>query len=160
VSSPVDALASLESALHLGYLDENGLDALLRLVPLRMHGLIARLDRGAQSGYETHTRVKLLDAGHDVRTQVYVRGAGRLDLLVDECVGIETDGEAWHGPERFVPDRTKDLIVEGEGIRVLRIARPHIFEEWQRTLATIERMVRDARRATSENRARRARSNR
>jgi very-short-patch-repair endonuclease len=151
---PLDALASVESALHLGYLSERGLDSLAHHGSLQVRQLLDRLDRGAQSGFETHTRVKLLDAGYRVRTQVHVPGAGRLDLLVESCVGIETDGAAWHGPDRFIHDRTKDLVVEGHGIRVLRIARPHIFEEWPRTLATIDRMVQDARAATSENRGR------
>jgi very-short-patch-repair endonuclease len=155
---PLDALASVESALHLGYLSERGLDSLTHHGSLRVRTLLGRLDRGAQSGFETHTRVKLLEAGYRVRTQVHIPGAGRLDLLVESCVGIETDGAAWHGADRFIHDRTKDLIVEGQGIRVLRIARPHIFEEWPRTLATIDRMVKDARAATSEKRGRGRRS--
>ena len=141
---PIDWLASAESALHTGYLSEGEWHDVVRIAPQWMRPTIARLDRGAQSGFETHTREQLVSAGHRVRTQVGVVGASALDLLVDECVGVETDGEKWHGPERFIHDRTKDIVVEGHGIRVLRIGRPHIFDSWPRTLATIERMISDA----------------
>lgn len=141
---PDDALASVESALHKEFITEDELDKLLLHAPKRLQPVLAKLDRGAQSGFETHTRVRLLRARFRVQTQFYVPGAGKLDLLVNECVGVETDGEKWHGPERFIPDRTKDLITEGHGIRMLRIARPHIFDSWPQTLDTIRRMVDDA----------------
>lgn len=141
---PDDALASVESALHTRFIDEVDFAQLVQRSPERLHGIFAKLDRGAQSGYETHTRLLLLDAGFRVQTQFKVPGAGHIDLLVNGCVGVETDGEQWHGPERFLPDRTKDIIVEGVGIRTLRIAGPHIFVSWPRTLATIRRMVHDA----------------
>lgn len=141
---PNDALASVESALHKEFIDEDDFAQLILRAPERLHSILAKLDRGAQSGYETHTRLRLVHAGFRVRTQFKVPGAGHIDLLVNGCVGVETDGEKWHGPERFLPDRTKDISVEGNGIRVLRIARPHIFDSWPTTLATIRRMVNDA----------------
>lgn len=141
---PDDALASVESALRLGYLDERDFEILWSFAPQWARRILARRDSGAQSGLETHTRLKLIDAGHAVRTQVRVIGTSPLDLLVDECVGVETDGHKWHA-DRFMKDRTKDIVVEGAGIRVLRIGGPHIFETWPQTLATIERMIRDAR---------------
>lgn len=141
---PDDALAAVESALHLRFISEDDLSELLLRAPERLHSTLARLDRGAQSGYETVTRLKLVRAGFRVYTQFYIVGAGHFDLLVNGCVAVETDGEEWHGPERFLPDRTKDLIAEGQNIRVLRIARPHIYEWWPQTLHTIEEMVRGA----------------
>lgn len=144
-----DFLASVESAVHLGFFPESELSELAALLPARLRPTLDRFDRGGQSGYETHTRVQLLDAGHRVRTQVPVPGTSPLDLLVDDCVGVETDGRRWH-EDRFLADRTKDIITEGHGIRILRIAGTHIFESWPRTLATIERMIRDARCRGSE----------
>ncbi|MCU1577893.1 MAG: hypothetical protein JWP19_97 [Rhodoglobus sp.] len=141
---PDDALACVESALHLGYLDERGLRLVYSLAPRSAQRILARRDPGAQSGLETHARLKLLAAGHTVRTQVPVPGTSDLDLLVDERVGVETDGRKWHA-DRFIEDRTKDIIVEGAGIRMLRIAPSHVFTTWPRTLATIERMLRGAR---------------
>ncbi|MFM9877900.1 MAG: type IV toxin-antitoxin system AbiEi family antitoxin domain-containing protein [Rhodoglobus sp.] len=138
--SGYDALAAVESAAHLGYLNETDLGRLLELAPQRMRAVLKRLDLRSQSGFETFTRLQLQDAGHHVECQVPIPGAGVLDLLVDDCVGIETDGEKWHA-SRFHADRTKDVLIEAWGIRVLRIGRPLIFDEWPTTLATIERMV-------------------
>ncbi|MDJ0338430.1 hypothetical protein [Cryobacterium sp. PH31-O1] len=140
----VDALACLESALFMKFLTEDDLDELLRLAPDHLRSVLRRLDRGAQSGFETFTRVGFVRAGFRVETQFYVPGAGHVDMLVNGCVGVETDGEEWHGPERFLPDRSKDREVERQGIRVLRLARPHIFDTWHTTLETVRRMVSDA----------------
>ncbi|MDF1479057.1 type IV toxin-antitoxin system AbiEi family antitoxin domain-containing protein [Leifsonia sp. H3M29-4] len=140
-----DALACIESALHLRELDERGLRRLRELAPRWMRATLARLDRGAQSGLETHARLRLQDAGHRVRTQAIVPGAGPLDLLVDECVGVETDGRQFH-EATFIADRSKDITIESWGIRVLRLGSPHVFDSWPDTLAAIERMVADARR--------------
>lgn len=143
---PDDALACVESALHTGFLSDDQLDLVMLSAPERLHPVFAAIDRGAQSGYETHVRLKLIGAGLRVRTQAYVPGAGHVDILVEECVGLEVDGEKWHGPERFLHDRTKDRNAELEGIRMLRIGRPHIFEDWPLTIAAIQRMVTDAQR--------------
>lgn len=144
---PTDALACLESALHEGYLDENGLGVLLHLAPLRMAATLRRLDRGAQSGFETIVRIAIVDAGYRVRTQVPIPGTSDSDLLVEDCVVIETDGQKFHGPERFIADRTKDLVIQRWGLRSMRIAWPHIFEEWPETLATLDVLIAEARRS-------------
>jgi len=133
-------LAAVESAWHLDLLDVDGVDLLREHAPGRMAPTLARLDLRSQSGFETHTRVKLEDAGHDVESQIPIPGSSDLDLLVDGCVGIETDGRKWH-ETRFIADRTKDLVLESWGIRTLRLGAPHIFGQWPDTLATIERMV-------------------
>jgi very-short-patch-repair endonuclease len=141
--TPYDALASVESALHTGYLDELGLRTVIEAAPRWMTPALDRLDRGAQSGLETHTRLRLQDAGHAVMSQVRIPGAGILDLLVDDCVGVETDGSLWHA-ETFLGDRTKDIGIETWGIRVLRIGATHVFRTWPDTMLAIERMVADA----------------
>lgn len=141
---PLDWLASVESALHLGNLDEHGLEWLRVRIPGRLRSTLLRLDRGAGSGLETFTRELIRDAGHVVETQVWVPGVGRLDLLVDSLVGVETDGVKWH-LDRFTADRTKDIGVRLWGVPTLRIGSHHIFEMWDETLATIEIMLADAR---------------
>lgn len=85
----------------------------------------------------------LQDAGYAVVSQVRIPGAGILDLLIDDCVGVETDGSRWHA-ETFLGDRTKDIGIETWGIRVLRIGAPHVFTTWPDTMLAIERMVADA----------------
>lgn len=142
--SPLDWLASVESALHLGNLDEHGLEWLRASIPDRLRSTVRRLDRGAGSGLETFSRERIRDAGHVVETQVWIPGVGRLDLLVDGLVGVEADGEKWHR-DRFTADRTKDIGARLWGVPILRIGRYHIFEAWDETLATLEVMLADAR---------------
>jgi very-short-patch-repair endonuclease len=139
---PVDWLACVESLLHLARIDERALEILAAAVRGSARPMLGRLDRDAESGLETHARCRLQDAGFAVETQVRVPGVGRLDLVVEGRVAVETDGRRWH-EHRFLEDRTKDLRIEAWGIRVLRIAPVHIFDEWAETLATIERMVRE-----------------
>lgn len=144
----VDWLACVESALHLGSIDEQDLVLLAAAVPRRTATVLGRLDRGAQSGLETHLREKLRSAGHRTRSQVEIPGAGPIDLLVDGLVGVEADGAKWHA-ERFLRDRTKDIRVRAWGIPVLRLGKPHVFELWDETLDVIELMIDDARRVRS-----------
>ena len=141
---PIDWLACVESALHLGNLDERDLTELASTLPRRLRSTLAKLDRGAQSGLETHGREKIRDAGHTTESQFEVPGTSPVDLLIDGCVALETDGEMWHGG-RFHADRTKDIRVRAWGFPVLRIGHPHLFEMWPETLATLEDMIRDAR---------------
>ena len=143
---PIDWLACVESALHLGHLTDTGLAALVARTPRRLRRTLAKLDRGAQSGLETHGREKIHDAGHTTQSQFAVPGAGTVDLLVDGCVAVETDGEKWH-EGRFHADRTKDIRVRAWNYPVLRIGRPHLFELWPETVAALEDMIRDARAA-------------
>lgn len=107
-----------------------------------MNGVLERLDRGAESGLETIVRLRLVDAGFRVRTQVRV-GRWPVDVLVAEKVAVEVDGRKWH-QDRFIKDRTRDIDTEAAGIRVLRIAKTHIVDSWPRTLEAITRMVIDA----------------
>ena len=140
----IDALACLESALYKKFITGDDLDELLLRAPDRLRKVLDLIDRGAQSGFETFSRVGFIRAGYRVETQFFVSGAGHFDMLLNGCVGVETDGEEWHGPDRFVPDRTKDREAERQGIRTLRLARPHIFDTWSTTLETVRRMVNDA----------------
>lgn len=140
---PTDWLACVESAAHLERLRPQEIERLDAIVGARTRRTLRRRDPRAESGLETHARCRLEDAGFSVVSQVDIPGAGRLDLLVDDRVAVETDGRRWH-EHRFLEDRTKDIRVEAWGIRVLRIAPVHVFDEWPHTLATIERMVRES----------------
>ena len=142
---PYDALAAIESSVHLGHLPRHRIDELTVRAPGRMHGTLARMNLHAQSGLETHARLKLEDAGHKVECQVEFPGAGHIDLLVDGCVGIETDGRLWH-ENRFLEDRTRDIGVATWGIPVLRPAKVHVFEKWPDTLFAIQQLVAQQRR--------------
>lgn len=141
-----NALAAMESAIHEEFLTIEQVRRISRLAPRRLEPLVRQLDTNSQSGVETIVRTRLIAAGHRVVPQAPVPGMGHGDLLVDDCVNIETDGRAWHGEDRFTADRDRDLLAEGLGRRVIRLHSGHVFREWESTLAVIERVVADARR--------------
>lgn len=141
-----NAIACLESAVHENFLTEQQVRRLCVHAPRRLQVGIREMEFTAGAGIETITRRRLRHAGYSVAAQVRVRGLGDQDLVVEDCVALETDGEKWHGPNRFHADRDRDLIVEGLGRRALRLTHRHVMFEWDSTLLTIARVVADAKR--------------
>jgi len=133
--------------VHEGHLTVAEVEEICRAAPARLQPGIREMEFTSDSGLETITRRRLRHAGFTVEAQVRVNGLGDEDLVVEGCVALETDGEKWHGPNRFQADRDRDLIAEGLGRRTLRLTHQHVMFEWPTTLAIIERVVFDAKRA-------------
>jgi very-short-patch-repair endonuclease len=144
-----NAIACLESAVHEGFLTQNEVRIITDLAPARLQEAIAEMEFTAGSGVETLIRRKLRRAGYSVEAQVRVAGVGDEDLVVEDCVALESDGKKWHGPDRFHQDRRRDLKTEGLGRRTLRVTYALVMFEWDSTLATIDRVVADAKREQS-----------
>jgi very-short-patch-repair endonuclease len=141
-----NAIACLESAVHEGFITEAELWEICALAPERLQAGIAEIELTADSGQETITRRRLRHAGYRVVAQETPKGLPAQDLVVEDCVAIETDGKKWHGPDRFQADRDRDLLYEGLGRRVLRLTQRHILAEWESTFLVIKRVVDDAQR--------------
>ncbi|MET0954913.1 MAG: hypothetical protein ABWY68_03115, partial [Cryobacterium sp.] len=141
-----NAIACLESAVHEGFITKDELMEICAVAPERLQAGIAEIEFTADSGQETITRRRLRHAGYHVVAQETPRGMPAEDLVVEDCVAIETDGKKWHGPERFQADRDRDLLYEGLGRRVLRLTQRHILAEWETTFLVIKRVVEDAQR--------------
>ena len=139
-----NAIAALESAIHERFLTSSQLARITSIAQGRLEDGIGRLVRNSGSGLETITRLRLQRAGHTLTTQAFVPGLGRQDLLVDDVVAIEVDGEAWHGPEQFHRDRARDLQATRLGRRTIRITANHIRDDWPATLVAIERAIEEA----------------
>jgi very-short-patch-repair endonuclease len=65
-------------------------------------------------------RVLLLDLGLAVRPQVPFGGVGRVDLLVERWVIVETDGAEFHDGTVSPRDRRRDAALASRGYTVLR----------------------------------------
>jgi len=139
-----NAIAAMESAIHKGFLTEEQVRRLGVLAPRRLQGGIRQLSTTSESGNETIVRLRLVAVGYRVEPHGHVPGLGHQDLLVEDCVGLEVDSEAWHGQDQAQEDVRRDLVSEGLGRRVLRIRPDDIHQRWPSTLAVIDRMVRDA----------------
>ncbi len=144
-----NAIACLESAVHEGFLTIAQVRQLCAQAPVRLAGGIRELEFTSGSGMETIVRRRLRHVGYSVVAQVKVAGIGDEDLVVEDCVAIETDGEKWHGPDRFHADRIRDLKTEALGRRSIRLTQDQVLYEWETTLAAIARVVTDAQREQS-----------
>ena len=141
-----NAIACLESAVHEGYITKDELWMICARAPERLHAGIREIELTADSGQETIVRRRLRHAGYSVVAQESLPDLPAQDLVVEDCVDLETDGKKWHGPDRFQADRDRDLIYEGLGRRVLRLTQRHILHEWESTFLVIKRVVEDAQR--------------
>lgn len=100
----VAAIVALGSALNSGLLRPSQLADLKALLLPSKRSSIDKVDCGSQSGLETI--VRLLMRAHRVRfrTQVYIPGVGRVDMVLGDRLVLELDGKGFHA-ENFENDR-------------------------------------------------------
>ncbi|MCR2785155.1 MULTISPECIES: type IV toxin-antitoxin system AbiEi family antitoxin domain-containing protein [unclassified Microbacterium] len=140
--SPRAAIATLDSAWHLGFVDEAGIAEVFRLLPHRFAVLRALVDRRSESGPETFMRLLLRAQGWHVDVQVQIRGVGRVDLVVNGWLIIECDSEAFHGDwETGKRDRRRDLQAARQGYVTLRPIAEDILFRTDEVLAAIRDAV-------------------
>ena len=113
-------IASVDSALHIGALQPSQLPELRSGLPQLGRRALDLTDRRAESGLESIVRVIALDLGLRVRSQVRVAGVGRVDLIVEGWVVIETDGSAFHDQPLSARDRARDARLVAGGRAALR----------------------------------------
>lgn len=132
------AVAVIDSALHLGLIAPGPVASTLHLLPSRLRSLLAALDGRAESGIEWLTRFRLRACGIFCATQVEIPGVGLMDLLVDGWLIIELDGRRWHTTQDvFMRDRRRDGAATAQGYTVLRFTYADVVHHWDRTLSTI-----------------------
>ncbi|WOQ69181.1 hypothetical protein RYJ27_10815 [Microbacterium limosum] len=128
--TPRAAIATLDSAVNLGLVDEEGLDELFRLVPRRRRGLRALVDGRCESGPETFVRLLLRALGLSFECQVWIDGVGRVDFVVEGWLVIQCDSRAHHGGwQAQVADRRRDLALAARGYASIRPVAADIFAD-------------------------------
>jgi very-short-patch-repair endonuclease len=132
-----EAVAALDWAMHTGLFDEIDLHRLIRALPADFAELADWADIDCESLPESLGRTRMRLRGHAVRSQVDLTSGERLDLVVDECVGLETDGEQFHR-DRFERDRLKDLAIAIDGYHGIRVSARTVFHAWPLAEAAIE----------------------
>ncbi|MGC5169187.1 DUF559 domain-containing protein [Microbacterium sp. DT81.1] len=119
--NPRSAIATLDSAWHAGWVDEEGIAAVFRLLPRRFRVLRSNLERRSESGPETLVRLMARALGCDVEAQVSMPGVGRVDLVLDGLLVIECDSQEFHqGWTSQQRDRSRDLALAAMGYVTLR----------------------------------------
>lgn len=128
--APRAAIATLDSAVHRGLIDEAELDELFRQVPVRRRRLRYLVDGRCESGPETFVRLLLRALGLRFECQVWIDGVGRVDFVVEGWLVIECDSRAHHGGwEAQVADRRRDLALAERGYATVRPVAADIFAD-------------------------------
>jgi very-short-patch-repair endonuclease len=138
----MDAVASLDSALNLGYLSTFELADLLDPLPGRYARFFGMVDAGCESGLETKARLSLRAATIRYRTQVPIPGAGIVDILIGDRLVLELDGWEWHSKKKdFERDRRKDLVLHSLDYRVVRLSYEQVTLGWEAAFDVVRSLM-------------------
>jgi very-short-patch-repair endonuclease len=140
--APRDAVATVDSALHLGLLREDELDELFGCVSQRKRRLRRLVDGRAESGTETLVRLMVRALGADVRLQVKIDNVGRVDLLVNGWLVVECDSRAFHSSwdEQRI-DRRRDQELARQGYVVYRPIAEDILHHPEAVIAALKGLL-------------------
>ncbi|MGN6443872.1 DUF559 domain-containing protein [Amnibacterium sp.] len=140
---PAFVVATLDSLLHKRVVQRNRVGALILAGPQRRHHLASRLTAASGSGIESIVRFGLSAAGIHGRIQVVVRGAYRVDVIIDDWLVLELDGRDTHAQEKaFTADRRREATIMRDGRIVLRFSYAMVMYEWDLLLATVQDVMR------------------
>jgi len=131
-ASRMEQLEMVDAALNMGLMLEGDLNG-LRYTPARTRRWLARhCDGRSQSLLETRARYALRAVGLRVDPQVSIPGVGRVDLLVDGKVVVETDGRATHAlASAFDEDRRRDRAALIAGYPVMRFGYADVMGDME-----------------------------
>lgn len=139
---PRSAIATLDSAWHLGLVDEADIAKIFARVPRRFRVLRRLLDPRAEAGTESLVRLLLRHLGCDVELQVRIDGVGRVDLLVNGWLIVECDSERFHGTwHAHKSDRRRDMAALERGYATLRLVAEDILYRPDRVRTALERIL-------------------
>jgi len=118
---PRAALATLDSALHLGVLHADDVAEVFSALPKRHRLLWSLIDARAESGPETLVRLMLRALGASFEVQVRIVGVGRVDFVVDGWLIVECDSEEFHSTwQDQRRDRRRDQAAAALGYATYR----------------------------------------
>lgn len=139
---PADSAAVLfESVLSRHLLHPDDVDGVLAALPDRFRGPIGRLDPLAESGTETLVRRIFTRRHVAVRSQVWIPGVGRVDLLVGDLLVIECDSRQFHtSREQYADDRRRDLELHRRGYVVVRLTWEMVMLASEATQARLDEL--------------------
>ncbi len=129
---------TLESALRLGRLSADALGWLRAKADATTREALDASRDDADSGLESLLRWRLRGHGFDIRTQVAIGGVGRVDVVIDGWLLIETDGRGNHdGPALRHKDLVRDAVAAASGYTTLRFDYALVVHRWDLVEAAI-----------------------
>lgn len=144
--APRAAVATIDSALHLGVIDADDLDEIFLHVSAQRRVLRRFVDGRAESGPETLVRLIAVMLGFEIELQRRFPGVGRVDLVLDGWLVVECDSAQFHsGWESQKRDRRRDVALAALGMASLHIIAEDILYHPERVVEAL-RNLREARR--------------
>ncbi|WP_432559979.1 type IV toxin-antitoxin system AbiEi family antitoxin domain-containing protein [Granulicoccus sp. GXG6511] len=138
-----EAVAIMDSVLHLRLLMTSDLVALFADEPKIYRRLLDRVDARAEAGTESLVRCRLARLGIKARPQVEIDGVGRVDLLVGDLLVLEMDSVEHHTSlASYRNDRARDGRLVTRGYRVLRLTYADVIDNWDEVQRQILVLVR------------------
>lgn len=139
----VEVAILLESAIEQRALTLEEAREIVDRLPFHRRRALSRIRADAGSGTETMMRWWLETLHIGVRSQVWIPGVGRVDLLVGSGLVIECDSRSFHdNPEQYREDRRRDLLLRSLGYTVVRLTWEQVFCRTQETLGHLRVMLR------------------
>ena len=136
--TPEIVVATVDSALHAGWLQASEWLAEIARLPARLRRLLALVDGKSESFLESIMRFRLRMLGIRTRLQVRIPSVGRVDLVIGTRLVIELDGWQYHRDrDSFEEDRRRDARLTVLGYRVLRFTYRQLMRKWQVVRSTI-----------------------
>ncbi len=135
--SPEGLIVVMDSLLNLQLMSQLQIMDALATCSTQVRELVHRCDR-SESGTESMTRVRLRSLRFSVRSQVWIEGVGRVDLLVGRRLVLECDSRAHHtGVEHYESDRLRDRRLTALGYIVIRLSYHQVVHQWDEVLADL-----------------------
>jgi hypothetical protein len=134
------AVAALDWALHSDTIDSTDIARIMQHLPANRRAIAEWVDGRCESLPESLARTRFRLLGYQVDIQVRLNDRERIDLVVEGCVGVETDGRAFH-LETFEADRTKDVDITIADMHPLRPSANMVFTKWPRIVLAVQRAV-------------------
>lgn len=131
------SVSCFDWALAAGRIDTVDLELIMKALPKPARVLRSWIDPRSQSILESVARVRLMQRGWKVTSQVGVGDFQSIDLVIEEHVALELDGRAHH-ELRFEADRRKDLAIAKAGRHSIRVTASMLWNHWGEVEAAIE----------------------
>lgn len=143
---PRYALATLDSALNTQVLSVSQLDDVFALLPRTHRVLRPFIDSRAEAGTETLARLILRKMGRHVEVQVRIDGVGRVDLLVDGWLVVESDSRQFHREwAQQREDYRRDMALAALGYARIRLLAEDILYRPEGVIAALRGLLESAR---------------
>ncbi len=140
--APRAAIATIDSALHLGLIAQHDVAEMFAALPARYRALRSWIDGRAESGPESLVRIMARMLGCSIRLQVEFDGIGRVDLVLDGWLVVECDSKQFHSDwAAQVRDRERDLALAALGYSTLRLTAAMIMYRPDEVFAALKGLI-------------------